>query len=193
MRYRKIEVDEEVYAYLQKKAKRAEDDFNNVLRRELLGAADVRDGTEAVEVTEKLEMPRDIPRELKQVLELVESVRFGRQSRWEATQSVAQNSGVTYEALIDICCDGMGLTLSQFDRLLDKDSHEKLKAALKGKYARHSESIDAFLAALALEESRHGEARRKYSIMDLAGLGKGLWEGVDAQEFVNQERDSWNG
>lgn len=33
--------------------------------------------------------------------------------------------------------------------------------------------------------------RYKPSIMKLKGVGKGLWEGIDAQEYVNQERDSW--
>jgi len=31
-----------------------------------------------------------------------------------------------------------------------------------------------------------------HSIMELCGLGKEIWEGVDAQEYVNGERDSWN-
>ncbi|NJN38810.1 MAG: hypothetical protein HC790_08900 [Acaryochloridaceae cyanobacterium CSU_3_4] len=33
----------------------------------------------------------------------------------------------------------------------------------------------------------------RYSMMDLEGLGKEIWEGLDAQEYVNQERASWNG
>jgi len=33
----------------------------------------------------------------------------------------------------------------------------------------------------------------KLDIMDLAGLGKEIWEGIDAQEYVDRERDSWNG
>ncbi|MFB8790964.1 MAG: hypothetical protein U7123_19440 [Potamolinea sp.] len=33
----------------------------------------------------------------------------------------------------------------------------------------------------------------KRSILELEGLGKELWNGIDAQEYVNQERDSWNG
>jgi hypothetical protein len=33
----------------------------------------------------------------------------------------------------------------------------------------------------------------KRSIMELEGLGKEIWQGVDAQECINQERDSWNG
>ncbi|MEB3282729.1 MAG: hypothetical protein VKK42_27805 [Lyngbya sp.] len=31
------------------------------------------------------------------------------------------------------------------------------------------------------------------SIMELEGLGKEIWQSIDAQDYVNQERDSWNG
>jgi hypothetical protein len=31
------------------------------------------------------------------------------------------------------------------------------------------------------------------SILQLQGLGKEIWRDMDAQEYVNQERDSWNG
>ncbi|MEA5554643.1 hypothetical protein VB713_27325 [Anabaena cylindrica UHCC 0172] len=33
----------------------------------------------------------------------------------------------------------------------------------------------------------------KRSILELRGLGKEIWENIDAQEYINQERDSWNG
>jgi hypothetical protein len=31
------------------------------------------------------------------------------------------------------------------------------------------------------------------SILELQGLGKKLWQGVDAQAYVDQERNAWNG
>jgi hypothetical protein len=33
----------------------------------------------------------------------------------------------------------------------------------------------------------------KHSIMELEGLGKKIWQGIDAQKYVEQERQSWNG
>jgi hypothetical protein len=36
-------------------------------------------------------------------------------------------------------------------------------------------------------------AEPPHSIMELRGLGKEIWEGIDAQKYVNDERDSWNG
>jgi hypothetical protein len=32
-----------------------------------------------------------------------------------------------------------------------------------------------------------------HSFLELEGLGQEIWKGIDAQEYVNQERDSWNG
>lgn len=34
-------------------------------------------------------------------------------------------------------------------------------------------------------------AERHCDITGLRGLGKEIWQGVDAQEYVNRERDSW--
>lgn len=36
-------------------------------------------------------------------------------------------------------------------------------------------------------------SKPKRSILELEGLGKEIWNGIDAQEYVNQERASWNG
>jgi hypothetical protein len=33
----------------------------------------------------------------------------------------------------------------------------------------------------------------EHSVMELCGLGNEIWEGIDAQEYVNRERASWNG
>ncbi len=33
----------------------------------------------------------------------------------------------------------------------------------------------------------------KRSILELEGLGKDIWQGIDAQTYVEQERASWNG
>ncbi|GAC1349650.1 MAG: hypothetical protein NVSMB27_24760 [Ktedonobacteraceae bacterium] len=42
---------------------------------------------------------------------------------------------------------------------------------------------------------RQGKARlkHKHSILELEGLGAEVWKGIDAQKYVDQERDSWGG
>ena len=37
-----------------------------------------------------------------------------------------------------------------------------------------------------------GKGRKKNSIMDLEGLGANMWKGIDAQDYVHQERESWD-
>lgn len=32
----------------------------------------------------------------------------------------------------------------------------------------------------------------KHSILELAGLGAEIWDGIDAQEYVDQLRDEWD-
>ena len=46
------------------------------------------------------------------------------------------------------------------------------------------------LAAL-VRRRMHTQPRR--SLMELQGLGKEIWEDVDAQAYVDQERDAWHG
>ena len=38
-----------------------------------------------------------------------------------------------------------------------------------------------------------GAKGRQHSILELRGLGKEIWKGVDADEYVRKERDSWSG
>jgi hypothetical protein len=40
---------------------------------------------------------------------------------------------------------------------------------------------------------RRISGKSKRSIMELEGLGKEIWQGIDAQEYVDRERASWNG
>jgi hypothetical protein len=45
--------------------------------------------------------------------------------------------------------------------------------------------------AASLRESLRPEDD-KHSIMELKGLGKELWKGIDGQEYINKERESWD-
>jgi hypothetical protein len=46
---------------------------------------------------------------------------------------------------------------------------------------------------LASIVSHRKTADSKPSILDLEGLGKDIWQGIDAQEYIDQERQLWNG
>ena len=34
--------------------------------------------------------------------------------------------------------------------------------------------------------------RAKHSLMELEGLGADVWKGIDAQQYVRRERESWD-
>ena len=46
--------------------------------------------------------------------------------------------------------------------------------------------------ALAEDTGEAPPARPRRSIMDLHGLGKEIWEGIDPQEYVNELRAEWD-
>jgi hypothetical protein len=37
-----------------------------------------------------------------------------------------------------------------------------------------------------------GRKKIKRSVMELEGLGADIWKGIDAQEYVRKERESWD-
>jgi len=49
----------------------------------------------------------------------------------------------------------------------------------------------SLLSQLLPEVSREINRQGKRDIYDLKGLGKEIWKGVDAQEYVDKERDAW--
>ncbi len=40
---------------------------------------------------------------------------------------------------------------------------------------------------------QRAKPRPKHSILELEGLGAEIWKGIDVEEYINQERDSWDG
>jgi hypothetical protein len=49
------------------------------------------------------------------------------------------------------------------------------------------------LEELAASVRRRVLPGKRRSIMELEGLGQEIWQGIDAQEYVNRERDAWGG
>jgi hypothetical protein len=53
--------------------------------------------------------------------------------------------------------------------------------------------IKMLVDTLASKEDRAMEpSPQKHSLRELRGLGKEIWEGVDAQDYINQQRDEWD-
>lgn len=43
-----------------------------------------------------------------------------------------------------------------------------------------------------LKGTEHKKLKKEHSLLELEGLGKEIWENVDVNEYIDQERNSWN-
>ena len=55
--------------------------------------------------------------------------------------------------------------------------------------AKHLSPEEQEQLLLALRQAQSVSERRR--ITEIRGLGKDIWQSVDAQEYINAERDSW--
>lgn len=47
------------------------------------------------------------------------------------------------------------------------------------------------IISAGLQKTLKGK-KAKHTVMELEGLGADIWKGVDAQEYVRKERNSWD-
>jgi hypothetical protein len=66
---------------------------------------------------------------------------------------------------------------------------EVLQQAKALSVQERKELMKLLVDTLDTTETPQGE---KHSILELAGLGAEIWEGIDAQEYVDQLRSEWD-
>ncbi|MCP3682657.1 MAG: hypothetical protein GY861_08215 [bacterium] len=141
MKMHKIEVDNDVYTYLESKAK-GFDTPNRVLRRELLGHNDESSTTKVQSIPQ---FPVGTPKALEEILQVIYLIRVEDFTRSEATHSVAQHHGVATQTIIDKYTRQLGLTASEFDGLLVYDGQSELKSYLNTKFMGYENLIKEIL------------------------------------------------
>jgi hypothetical protein len=67
-----------------------------------------------------------------------------------------------------------------------EEVHSKIKSLTLNEQMRLMEELASIV-------SHRKTATSEHSILDLEGLGKDIWQGIDAQEYIDRERQSWNG
>ena len=137
--YKKIEVDEDVFAFLQKNAEPFIDTPNSVLRRYLL-----KNKKYKPKKIENLIFPLDMPKKLTQTLEMIYFVRVKNVSRIEATHMIARKDGIAPQTVSDKFCRQFDLKVSDIDFLLLKSNTEKFKKIIINKCPSYSEYIKDF-------------------------------------------------
>jgi hypothetical protein len=69
-------------------------------------------------------------------------------------------------------------------------TYDEIAAALPS--LETEEQIDLLeVLTIALKKSVR-KKKRKHSLMELEGLGAEVWSGVNVEQFLRSERDSWN-
>jgi hypothetical protein len=72
-------------------------------------------------------------------------------------------------------------------RMIAEGEAEEYARQVRGEFPQAQYEL---LRQLILERQATPHSRR--SILEMQGLGKEIWRGIDAQEYVDQERDSWD-
>lgn len=177
----KVEVDDEVFAFVQKHAEPLVDSFNSALRRVLASGQTMVSRTRAVSASSPITAigghgaSLGMPQALGQTLDVMRLVLSGRASRRGATQQVARERGVALQTVIDKYTRQLGLTAVQFDRLLLPERWEELRKLLHSKFPEHVDEVDQVVGiGVAGQETPHGE-----HLVDIAERMFGPEHGVE--------------
>lgn len=69
---------------------------------------------------------------------------------------------------------------------------EIMEQARRLNQREQKELIKLLVDALAVSDVPKPETQQKHRLSDLRGLGAEIWQGIDAQQYVNGLRDEWD-
>lgn len=77
--------------------------------------------------------------------------------------------------------------------ILEIELTPEMEQQLHERASRQGQSAPAYAQSLLLRDFEQQENQKpKRSIMELHGIGKGTWAGVDVQQYINEMRDEWD-
>jgi len=143
MQMHTIEVDDEVYSYLESKVKHFQESANAVLRREFR-LDDHTSSSSGVQAT--YQFPPGTPKALGQILQVVYLMRTEGLSRFKATHKVANHYEVAPQTVIDKYTRQLGLTATDFDRLLAESDRTNFIKYLNNKFTGYESLIKQYVS-----------------------------------------------
>jgi len=76
--------------------------------------------------------------------------------------------------------------------IMEIELTQEMQQRLQERATRRGQSAVAYAQALLLKElDQQGNEQPKHSIMEMHGIGKGAWAGVDVQQYISEMRDEW--
>lgn len=76
--------------------------------------------------------------------------------------------------------------------MLEKKVALTYKDYLRGVQILKPEEQISLIEILTAALKRSFAIKRRHSILEIEGLGLKIWKGIDAQEYINKERESWD-
>ena len=147
MKMHTIEIDENLWSYLQKHAEPFVDTPNSVLNRILFDTSNAPSSS-----NRELKIPavsiQGIPKSLAQILEVVYEMEINGYSRTEATKRVAHKRGTSPQTITDKYCRQIGKKAHEIDQLLSEPGYEGFKKILESKFDDHQQVIESYFETL---------------------------------------------
>ena len=148
MRFHQVNVDEDVFAYVQQHAEPLIDDFNTAIKR-LLGLGNRPIKAKSIQTPTALpglSLPKEVPQSLRHIMEVAYLAYKQGESRTDATRIVAKLHGVAPQTVQDKYCRQLNLTAAEFDRLLDEAQLKTLRGMLHSKFSEYISLVDEVLS-----------------------------------------------
>lgn len=139
----KIEVDDEVYSYLESKIESFTDTPNQVLHGLLFGnnSSSSEGATPLIS-----QLPPSTPKALEQILQVIHLTRVEGYTRLDATHAVAHNLKVAMQTVTDKYTRQLGITAGKFDRLLAESNLSELTKRLSDRFKGYESLIKKYLS-----------------------------------------------
>jgi hypothetical protein len=69
---------------------------------------------------------------------------------------------------------------------------EEIKLGVRDLSVEQHKQLIAFIVDLLAERKESEPAPKKRSILEFEGVGAEIWQGIDAQEYLNELRNEWD-
>jgi len=149
MKMHTIEIDENLWSYLQKHAEPFVDTPNSVLNRLLFDTSHAPSPKSRVPEIPTVSI-QGIPKSLAQILEVIYEIEVNGCSRTEATKRVAHKRGTSPQTITDKYCRQIGKKANEIDQLLSEPGYEGFKKILESKFGAHQQVIESYFEALMI-------------------------------------------
>ena len=142
-----IEIDENIWHFLQQNAEPLVDTPSSVLNRLLFGMEARKE-----EAAPLFSIPTvsiaGLPKSLSHILEVVYEMEVNGYTRTQATNRVAKTSGAAPQTITNKYCRQLGKRAHEIDELLNEPGYKNFKNLLTSKFEDHREIIAMYFDSM---------------------------------------------